>query len=529
MKNLIKINLLLFFDIYKLFNSRTKKEFFQNIAKMGALLACFILVGISIYYYFDYLFEGYLTLKIPYIILAQSFALISSMLLVTNIYKINGLLFNNKDYNLLLSLPIKRITYIISKLISLYFSNIIFSLLVMIPPLILYVINVKVDSIFYLLYFITIFIIPLVPIIVSTIIGTIISSISSKFKFKNLANLILTILLFTGIIFISMELESMPKIDIANMGKSIVDMFNKIYPLTNTYIDIIKNYNIKSLMIFISIPVLIFSAYIFVINKFYTKINNNLQQSYTNKKYKLIIKKSNSQLGALYKKEITRYFSSANYVINTMIGSIMLIITIIAYMFIGKEKVDILIGISGLSDAILRYTPLVLGGFTLLTCTTHPSISLEGSSAWIMKTIPVNPFKIFLSKIMVNLTVSIPSYIIAAIMLKIYLKLNLSTFILMLIIPLLYTLFISMFGVIVNMFFVNLNWKNEITVIKQSIPAFISILFPMLLAVLPFLIENNLTSKELNIIVIIIASLLDIICFIILNTISKKQFHKLNC
>jgi ABC-2 type transport system permease protein len=177
----------------------------------------------------------------------------------------------------------------------------------------------------------------------------------------------------------------------------------------------------------------------------------------------------------------------------------------------------------------LKYTPLVLGGFTLLTCTTHPSISLEGSSAWIMKTIPVNPFKIFLSKIMVNLTVSIPSYIIAAIMLKIYLKLNLSTFILMLIIPLLYTLFISMFGVIVNMFFVNLNWKNEITVIKQSIPAFISILFPMLLAVLPFLIENNLTSKELNIIVIIIASLLDIICFIILNTISKKQFHKLNC
>ena len=91
---------------------------------------------------------------------------------------------------------------------------------------------------------------------------------------------------------------------------------------------------------------------------------------------------------------------------------------------VGKDKLDMMIGISGLSDAIENYTPIVLASFTLMTCTTHPSISLEGSNAWIMKTIPVSPVKIFLSKIMVNLTVSIPFSLVAAILLKIYLKLN---------------------------------------------------------------------------------------------------------
>ncbi len=529
MKNLIKINLLLFFDIHKLFNAKTKEEFAKNLIKMLSFLACFVVLGVSIYYYFDFIFEGYLTLKIPYIILAQSFAIVSSMLLLTNIYKINGLLFNNKDYNLVLSLPVKRITYIISKLISLYLSNIIYSLLIMIPPLILYIKNVNVDAIFYILYFISFFIIPLIPIVIATIIGTIISSISSKFKFKNLINILLTIALFTLILFISMKLETMPKIDIANMGKSIIDIFNNIYPLTNLYVNIIKDYNIQSLFIFIFIPLLIFIIYIFIINKFYTRINNNLEKEYTNKKYKLIIKKGNTPLIALYKKEIARYFSSSNYVMNTMIGSIMLIISIIIYIFVGKDKLDIMLGIKGLSQAISDYTPIVLGCFMLLTCTTHPSISLEGKQAWIMKTIPVSPIKIFLSKIMVNLTISIPFLIVSAILLKIYLRLSINTFILMLVIPTLYSTFISMFGVIINMCFVNFEWKNEITIIKQSLPAFISILFPMLLAVLPFVIEHNLSISQLNILIIIIAILLNIICFIILNTISKKQFQKLNC
>lgn len=529
MKNLIKINLLLFFDIHKLFNAKTKEDFIKNLLKMMSFLLCFVVLGVSIYYYFDFVFEAYLALKIPHTILAQSFAIVSSMLLITNIYKINGLLFNNKDYNLVLSLPVKRITYIISKLISLYLSNIIYSLLIMIPVLILYIKSVSVNTLFYLMYFVTFLVIPFIPIVISTIIGTIISSLSSKFKFKNLINILLTILLFTIVLFISMELETMPVIDIANIGKSMIEIYNKIYPLTILYVDIVKDYNFQSLLLFISLPFVIFLIYIFIINKFYTLINNNLEKEYTNKNYKFIIKKENTPLVALYKKEISRYFSSANYVMNTMIGSIMLIISILIYMFIGKDKLDMMIGISGLSDAIENYTPIVLASFTLMTCTTHPSISLEGSNAWIMKTIPVSPVKIFLSKIMVNLTVSIPFSLVAAILLKIYLKLNIMTFILMIVIPLLYTLFVSMFGLIINMCFINFNWKNEITVIKQSIPAFISVLFPLLLAILPFVIEHNLSISNLNLLIIIIVTLLNIICLIILNTISKKQFEKINC
>ena len=49
------------------------------------------------------------------------------------------------------------------------------------------------------------------------------------------------------------------------------------------------------------------------------------------------------------------------------------------------------------------------------------------------------------------------------------------------------------------MCFVNFNWKNEISVIKQSLPAFICIILPLLLGVLPFFLEYKKNTIYLEI------------------------------
>ena len=59
--------------------------------------------------------------------------------------------------------------------------------------------------------------------------------------------ILLTIMLMIGILFLSYKLENTNTYDLANIGKTMVEMFNKICPLTNLYIEIINNYNIKCL------------------------------------------------------------------------------------------------------------------------------------------------------------------------------------------------------------------------------------------------------------------------------------------
>lgn len=516
---LTKINLLALFNI--------KKNNKKSIGKIFLLLFGFLFFGYYIYDMVAQMIPGYISLNIPYIIIVQYFAITSSAILFTNIFKINGTLFHFRDYDLLMSLPIKKGIVILSKLVIIYITNLLMVLIFMIPTYIVYISNVSTNIIFHILYFITLFIIPLVPIIISTIIGTIITSISSRFKKKNLMNMILSICLVFGIFYLSYGLENSNPTDLANIGKSMVNVFNQMYPLTNLYTDIITKSNITSLILFILIPTVLFYLFIVIINKFFNKINNNLSRTVTKNKYKLTKSRVSKPIISLYKKELKRYFSSANYVLNTAIGPIMLTIAVFALMFTGTDKVDALIGIEGLAKTFINQGPLVLGAFCAVTCTTASSISLEGKNLWIIKSLPIEPIKIFISKIMVNLTILIPTIIINATILSIYLKVSFSSYLLMIITPITYSLFISQLGILINVYFPIFDWKNEIRVIKQSMATILTLFISFIIALMPFNLNNNLNNNLYILLITFSMVLLNIILYILLNTICTKKFKKL--
>lgn len=519
---MIKINLLTFLDLYKIKNAKTKEEKRKAIRRVSFILFGLLLMSWSVYYYLETSMEGYMQLNIPYILLAQVFAMVSAFTLMTGFYKVNGILFGFKDYNLLLSLPIKKNKIILSKIFMLYMSNIIYTLLFMTPAYILYITNIKVNLEFNILYFITLFIIPILPIVISTIIGSIIVIISNRFKLKKLMNLVLTILFMTIITYGSYKLDNAQAIDLANIGKSMVNIFNKIYPLTGLYIDIIKESNIKSLILFIMIPIIVLYIFIKIIEKYFIKINNAITMERTKSNFKMKQLKTNNTLISLYKKELKKYFSSINYILNTSMGSILLTISMIIFVFFGKDKIDDFLGIEGLSTMFVQYGPIMLASFCLLNCTTHPSISLEGKSNWIMKSLPINPMMIFISKIMVNLTILLPTIFINATILSIYLKVSLGTYLLTLLLPILYSIFISILGIILNCFFINYEFKNETQIIKQSPQSFIIIIIALVLILVPINLKIDLNKYMTQI--ILIATTLDVLLIIFMKRISTKQF-----
>ena len=180
---------------------------------------------------------------------------------------------------------------------------------------------------------------------------------------------------------------------------------------------------------------------------------------------------------ALYKKEILRYFSSPSYVLNTSIFAIALILFSLAILFVSPDQIEAFLEIPNFSIWISKFTPLVVSTLVALTCTTSISFSLEGKNIWILKTLPVETSKIYISKVLVNLSITLPSLIIANIIFII--KLNLSFFdgMFLFITPTIYTLFSSCLGLLINLKFPNYDWKNEITVIRQSLSVILTLLF----------------------------------------------------
>ena len=519
--SLVKINVL---GMFKNKNVSSKKR------NSGIILftIAFLYLAFYIYMLSNMLLDGLIQINAPYLVLVMFMIFSSLFIILTTLFRVGSTIFNFKDYDLLLSLPIKKETVIISKILQLYVLSLLYTILFMVPTFISYVMKVDVSVIFCIVYFITLFIIPIVPLIISIIIGTIISAISSRFKHKNIISYILTF----GILILAFSLQStlnnINTIDFANISKSLIDKFNNIYPLTKLYINIIKDNNIVSLLLYILTPIFLSYVFIKVLNRYYIKLNNALSSHVKKNNYKLEKINGSSSLIALYKKELKRYFSSVMYVTNTAIGVIMLTIGVFGIVLFGGDKINELLGIPEFYDSIIKLGPLVISFLCLMSPTTHSSISLEGKNLWILKTIPVKEKDILLSKIMVNLTITIPAILINSTVFCIYFKTSLVMTLFMYITPFIASLFISMFGLVINLNFPKFDWKNEVTVVKQSLSAFVTLFVGMAIGFIPIVIPYSISSNLYIMIVTLIMLALTSMLYIYLNTRGITRFKNLN-
>ncbi|WP_066895410.1 ABC transporter permease [Clostridium nigeriense] len=479
--------------------------------------------------YFKFLAKGLEEIGLLEILLVMGFMASTAMILFTSIYKAQGILFSFKDYDLLASLPIKKSDILISKMVYLLVINYLFAIFTLLPPAIIYYKYTSVSLLFFINLLLIFLVLPLVPIVLASILAFGISYISSRMKHKNLIIILGTLGIVFFMFVISFKSGDFVQTLIIN-SKSISEGILKIYPPAIWVVRGLTNNNFLYILLFIVYSLLIFSLFIIVFNKSFNKISARLQESYKKANYKVKEMKSSSQLMALVKKEIKRYFASPIYVVNTIIGPLLLLGMSIATIFLGDEVILSILEVDVIKDLIPIFIIVVVCGTLTLSCTTNSSISLEGKNLWILKSSPINTIEIFKAKILMNLILILPSVVIADIIFTISLNLSLSQSIWLILISSIYSLIVPTLGLIVNLYFPNLNWVSETAVVKQSASVLIQMLVGVGIIAIPVVIfiYGNILNLTMFLIGIVVYELIVLLGLtIILNTNCVKLFNKL--
>jgi ABC-2 type transport system permease protein len=445
------------------------------------------------------------------LLLAIMMAAASIIGFFTTIYKASGVLFGFKDYDLVMSLPIKTSHVVASRVLQLYLLNLFFTLMVMLPAGAVYAIKVNPEALYYLFFLMALWFIPLLPIIAASIIGALISWVSSRFKASRMISIILTFVVIIAVMIGSFRINGNEQV-LTDMSTQLADMIFKLYPLAAMYVDAVCSYQMGSLLLFIMISVLTFVLFATVLGTRYKAIHTGLTTSHASSKYVMKPLAASSPFRALYKKELRRYMSSSIYVLNTSVGMVLLLVMSIALLFISSEKLGQLIEIPQLSNYLSKLAPLVVSLFITLSCTTSSSISLEGNNVWILKSSPVSKQTILLSKVAVNLTITMPISIVSCVMLMISLCTSWMESLLLLVIPLIYACYSALMGVIVNLKLPNLEWTSEVTVVKQSAAVLVSMLIGFISLVIPFGISLLLSHVNGNLILLGIGIIIMAVC-----------------
>lgn len=394
----------------------------------------------------------------------------SVIVLLTTIFKIKGTVFGFQDYDLVMSMPVSMGGIVASRILLLYSLNFIIVLMLMVPMMVAYGVLASPGIMFYLTGTLSLFFIPLVPIILASVLGTLITLVAVRFRRSNLVSILASTVVLTSIIALSFMIGDSGE-EMANISMVLTGKVNDTYPLADLYTKAVCNGDFVALIYFLLVSLGAFFIFSYIVGKLFRKLNSAAMAGSYRRNYRLAGLKTSSPLKALFNKEIKRYFSSPIYVLNTGIGIVLLTIGAIALFFVDLETLlDGSLPVGMLSQG----GPLLLSFCIVTSCTTMSSISLEGRNLWIAKSLPVPVSIIFGSKLLVNLVVTAPA-IIDAVLIAFAMGMSFTEGLIMVLVSVVTSLFVSLFGLVLNLRLPNFNWTSETMVIKQSAATLITI------------------------------------------------------
>lgn len=104
---------------------------------------------------------------------------------------------------------------------------------------------------------------------------------------------------------------------------------------------------------------------------------------------------------------------------------------------------------------------------------------------WILKSLPIPTKKILDSKILVNLTLTLPVSIVFGTLMNIKFETDIITRIFFYLIPIVYSLFIAIWGMFINTKLPNYEWVSETILIKQGAASMLGMLLGPVFAFVP--------------------------------------------
>lgn len=462
MKNLYGVNVFCF--------TKDKKEKTRKIS----LAIVYIFLIIMACGYIGMTTFGYISIGLAKIVPAYLIMLSSILILFFSIFKAGSVIFQKNAYDILCSLPISQTAIVVSRFIRMYVENLLLTFVVMLPGIAVYGVMVRPEISFYLIGVVVTLFIPLIPVTIATFLGALITAIASRMKHKSLVSVVLSILLFAGIMLGTAKLSVMED-DFSvqmmqNLSNIVLDAIESIYPPAIWLGSAMLNNNFLTCFICIVGALFVFAIMIAVISANFHWICRGLYSTSAKHNYQMERLKKESVLGALYKRECKRYFSSSVYVTNTMISPVMAVLFSAAFLAFGVERIQQTLQVPvDIRGAI----PFTLASIFCIMTTTCTSISLEGKEWWIVKSLPIKTKDVLDSKILLNLSLILPFFLMSEVLLIIALQPDFVELIWLLVIPIIMILFGCILGITVNLKMPVFDWENEVVIVKQSASAMI--------------------------------------------------------
>ena len=512
---LIRAQLINFFPINEIREPRNKKKSSIVIASFGIITLAIFFCVYNIMTAKTLVQVGLQELIPAYMVAVSSF----SILFLTIFYS-NGILFGSRDIETLLSLPLKSSDIISSKFMFMYLLNFLIGFIFMLPGGIVWVLNGSLNVLQIILYFTSMIFVPLIPMCIAACMGMIVVAVSSYFNRKNVIALIFSFVMIGIIGYIAVSAMKSGNEDSIEIMLS--KQITELYPISGLFVQHTNFPMYIGMGLFIAFSTAVFYIFVKIVEMKYGLLNTLAKTTSRYSDNKTSYNRKTIFL-ALYKNEMGRFLSSYMAVLNAGLGVILLCVFSIFLLFNSVEQIGESSGIENINEYLSNFAPLFIASMLSLSCPAASAISLEGKNIWILQSSPVKVKMILNSKIAVNLTLHLIGYMISIFAFTLKLDMNFIQVINLIIVPICYSIFITVIGISLNKKYPNYEWESEMMVVKQSMPVIVSGLVGIIALITPIFLNWFLNLPITPVLQIISVTLLVISSEVYIK-VSKSNF-----
>lgn len=528
LKTLIKIKIQGFFQR----QLKSSKGKFAGQGKMVLMGLLFAYVGIVFCGMFGMMFyslvEPFHLLNLDWLYFGLMGIIVIMFCFLGSVFMTEHEMYEAKDNELLMSMPIKNRDILLSRVCVILLLNYVYELLIAGPAFFIYITFVGMNIAQIVIFVIVFLTLPLFVLALSCLIAWIIAHVIARIRLKNVLTVVL-FMAFFGLYMVGINYIEEYLTYLVTNGQTIAQAVEKsLFPIYHMGIAV-SNGNILSLLVYLICSLVPFGIVIYVVSHNFVR-TATMKPKMRKIKYEAKPMKQKSTVKALVLRELKHFSSSAMIMMNAAMGIIFTILVAIAMIFYA-DTLQTIISIPQIKDyvtPILCLTALSVGSMNIITAS---SISLEGNRLWILKSLPIHYFDILKSKLYVHLILCIPANIIFSVVASIIMKVSLRDTILIIVVPNIFTLFIALFGLLMNLWKPKFDWINETVCVKQSMPVMITMFSAMgmafVIAMIYMWLHNIIPVYTYIYVVLLIISASCIFFYYLLKTWGVKEFQKI--
>lgn len=443
------------------------------------------------------------------------------------------------DTDMLVSMPIPKSSIVLSKLLGMYLLDVLCSLMMLVPCMVILCTKGGHSMVMFWRGLGVSLLLPALPLFISLLVGALISFLKKNTKFGQIISTVVFIIVWGAYMFIVTSMNNYNDPSMFNAEDALAKM-KAIRPLY-WFTEAIYRADLFCILMTLVLTLIPLALAVWIHAHGLTGSNYQMDNSKKARVYE-----TNSLRKTALKMELRRYLSSSNYVMNTLFGTLMMILVTGVFAVKGPQAiasinqvemngnpVDVPALMAGPVGAALAMAVFVF--IAAMTITTPPSVSIEGKRIWISKTLPIPTKSILDAKICVSLLIFQPVAVICCIVTGIVLECGFLPCLFLILVTCVYHLFASLMGMVFGLVYARLDWKNEAQVVKSGMAMFLTLVVNVVLAmvgtvvaIIALLVGNDILTYVLFGVLILFFGGLSIGAYAIITHYGVRKYESLN-